>query len=228
MRFGRVTSPFDEAALQKADASQLVDLMAPAQGPQTSARMIPTLSQQQAQQSTRPALWEVLDGVLGLGIGDAIDAAQKRHDAPAQLAKLQQTLSLLPPDAQRDVILAISPKSWADEAAKQYAPQVVPAGSAQVVNNRVNFVPWVGMSGDSALSLTPNGATLLGQRPPSFAEQASANQKTVAQQIAELMAPPKIALMKAQAARAMRPPVGRGGGGAAVGSDFGGRYTRIK
>lgn len=228
MRFGSVT-PFNESALQTADASRLVDLMAPAQGPQTSARMIPTLSQQQALQSTRPALWEVLDGVLGLGIGDAIDAAQKRHDAPAQLAKLQHALSLLPPDAQRDAILAINPKAWAEEAAKQYAPQVVAGGSALVVGGKPNnFVPKVEMSGDSALSLTPNGATLLGQRPPSFAEQATANQKTAAQQLAELMALPKIALMKAQAARAMRPPVGRGGGGAAVGSDFGGRYTRIK
>lgn len=212
MRFGY--TPLSDP--MTVDPSRVVDLNGPAKLPVMNANMMRAPGA--PQKEYKPALWEVLDGMFGLGIADAIDAANARHARPEQMAKLQQTLSLLPPDAQRDAILAIKPDAWASSAAKQYEPQVVAPGSMQVTNGRQTvYNPKVEMAGDSAVSLSPTGMEVLGQRPPSYAEQATAGQKSAEQLIQEALLPAKLRLLSAQAAKAARPPAGRGGGGVGAG-----------
>jgi len=102
---------------------------------------------------------------------DALAQIQDRRAAAAQqktMAKLLGTIT----DPRERLAAILSPTEYVKQLATNYAAQKVGAGDTVKFgqNGEAYTAPKVEMAGDSAVSITPDGLTVLGQRPASFKE----------------------------------------------------------
>lgn len=142
---------------------------------QQNADFIPALGQSpKGPDNWKPGLGEILDRVLGLGITDAMDDARARHDsAPlkAQAAALRQKVLT---DPRELMAYLANPGKWGESVSGNYAPHQVAGGSTLKRPGYEDYTaPKLEMSGDSAVSITPDGMKVLGQRPQSQAEETN-------------------------------------------------------
>ena len=125
----------------------------------------------------KPNAWGTLDRVLGgMTITQARQDQQNDHDAEIARQQRQALLErVLGNDPRARLAYLTKPDAWASEVAKNYAPATVNGGDTLMrPGYGQTTAPKLEMSGDSALTLTPESATVTGRRPISAAEEAKA------------------------------------------------------
>lgn len=128
-------------------------------------------------QRERVSGWRVFDRVLGgQTVSEGLDAERARltaeADAPRQRMLREQTLAAIRDPRERALFLSLGGEDWQKNVGQQFAPQVVAAGAAQVVNGRRTVdQPSFTESGDTILSRSASGVTPVYTRTtPSISE----------------------------------------------------------
>lgn len=163
----------DPATAFRVDPSYIGQVLAP---PRRDEPLLPRLGEAppEAARPYRPGFMETLDAVLG---GETITGARKRltaeHQAGLQEAALMRAAeALFADDPQAMMLFQANPKALTDAMAKRYEPLQVTGGNTVVSAGRPAYTaPKLEVSDGHALSLTPRGATHLGQRPMSHQEE---------------------------------------------------------
>jgi len=116
---------------------------------------------------------------LAPNLSGALDTERTRlqteADRPAQQARLQAVLSQMSDPREQALFLGLGGDDWQKNVGQQYAPQVVAAGGAQVVNGRRTVdQPTYSETGDTIVSRSSAGVQPVYTRTaPSIAEQTA-------------------------------------------------------
>lgn len=116
----------------------------------------------------------VLDRVLGgQTFSEALDYERARpmqEDRARQLAEIAQQVIT---DPREWMVFQADPEAWAKETATRYAAANVGGGDSRKFgeNGPVYTAPKYGFEGDQAVSVGPEGMSILGTRNPTFDEQ---------------------------------------------------------
>ena len=161
----------------------------------------------------------VLDRVLGgQTFSEALDYERARpmqEDRARQLAEIAQQVIT---DPREWMVFQADPEAWAKETATRYAAANVGGGDSRKFgeNGPVYTAPKYGFEGDQAVSVGPEGMSVLGTRNPSYQEQTArmnAEQPMSVGDGVELYDPRANRVIYRNAKTFAPPRVGGGGGG---------------
>lgn len=127
----------------------------------------------------KPSAWAILDQVLGgQTITDAKRGLIRQHaddEAMASQRQMLQEAASSIQDPHERLAFLLNPTEYAKQLATRYAAHNVNGGDSLAFGNPGDggsswTAPKVEVSGDSAVSITPDKMTVLGQRPMSTSE----------------------------------------------------------